>query len=663
MRMKQLALTLLAGILVWSGCMEKDVYQPPQKEEKEYNEFNFSTVAPTTSLEVAYLNTGVQAGVYFELYGEKPVTESEYGYIKREDVTPLFAAYTARDGVFRGTINDFPAYLKKVYIYTPAFYAQTLIEADVENGVIKAMDDEITEDEGPATRIVSKGNGDSYMVKTPRPDAYEGTIWKTWLGDYNRNRNGEIEYKYKGDKLSVKNANSLYEVHSRVINIHKTCPEEYRSYTDMYVNEDAEVAITFLGQNTCWNCSMGYYYYKEGEKPASLNDANVIMLFPNTQDGYWSNNKGAAKRTAGIDRGTAVQLKYYPNIAQGSYQGETNVFPAGYRIGFVIANNAWSNRIPGYTGNNRYRSATSEGLSVDNNGKAIDEPRTAAYRYRDYVMISFEDYNTDENFSDIVITLKSNPVKAITDLPVVDPDPDEDRTTIPLLKGIYAFEDQWPKQGDYDMNDVIVRYDYEMTIDSYNNIYNEGFIFKTFQNYASLVNGLAFQVEGNTKPSAVKYEIRKEGEENFTETQFAYEAADHVYRLTDDIKENMGAEYKVTLIYDKPITQPSKAKPFVYRDFTGDKRWEVHIAREAPTSLMDKSYIGQFDDASVPEKGTYFVRAGKYPFGFFLSGATEKDLAEILDRANEGKEIGTLYEGYNAWVESDGTTHKDWYKK
>lgn len=51
MRMKQLALTFLARILVWSGCMEKDVYQSPQEKEKEYNEFNFSTVAPTTSLE------------------------------------------------------------------------------------------------------------------------------------------------------------------------------------------------------------------------------------------------------------------------------------------------------------------------------------------------------------------------------------------------------------------------------------------------------------------------------------------------------------------------------------------------------------------------------------------------------------------------------------
>lgn len=70
---------------------------------------------------------------------------------------------------------------------------------------------------------------------------------------------------------------------------------------------------------------------------------------------------------------------------------------------------------------------------------------------------------TDENFSDVVITLKSNPVDAITDIPVTNPD--EDKTSIDFLKGTYAFEDLWPSQGDYDMNDVVVRYNYGSTFD------------------------------------------------------------------------------------------------------------------------------------------------------------------------------------------------------
>ena len=237
---------------------------------------------------------------------------------------------------------------------------------------------------------------------------------------------------------------------------------------------------------------MGYYYYKEGEKPTSLNDANIIMLFPNTQDGKWANDRKGAKPTAGINRGTAVQLKYYPKISSGSAEGETTIFPAGYRVGLVIATNAWSNRISGYNKNIKYRAATSRGLSIDDNGNPYDTPRTAAYRYNDFVMVSFEDYINDRNFSDVVVAMKSNPVKAIE----VDPDvdPDNNQTTTEILKGVYAFEDLWPSKGDYDMNDVVVRYNYGKTFDKDNKIYAESFIFKTFQNVAGNNNGLAFRL-------------------------------------------------------------------------------------------------------------------------------------------------------------------------
>lgn len=662
MKAKQTIMALCACILALSGCMEKDVYQEPREEEKEYNEFDYSTTSSNISLEVSYLNCGVEAAVYFELYDEIPVTKGEYNYIKRDDVTPLFAAYTGPKGVYSGTA-ELPAYLKKVYIYTPAFFAQTLIEAEVANGSIVAKDDEMAEE---ATTRVWWGEGDSYMVTTNRkiPDEYKGTRWKTWLGDYDDDRNGEIEYKYKGNDLKVSSDANLYYVHSQVINIYNTCPAEYRSYRDMYLSEDAEVAVTFLGGNTCWNSSLGYYYYKEGEKPASLNNANVIMLFPNTQDGHWRHNGvNAAWKKAGIDRGTIVQLKFYPNIANGNQAEATNTFPKGYRIGLVLANNAWSNRIK--TDNKRYRAATSEGLSIDNSGNAMNEPRTAAYRYGDYVMISFEDHTNDQNFSDVVVTMTSNPVDAITDLP--DVGPDDDYTTTDILKGTYAFEDMWPSTGDYDLNDVMVRYNYEKTFDKDNKIHSEAFIFKTFQNYASLTNGLAFKVLNNSgvTPASAKCEVRKSGEDAFTETtELAYEPADNVYRLTGNIKPDLGAEYKVTLTYSSPITTESGAQPFIYRNTAdGGKRWEMHIAGEKPTSLMDESYYYKDDDASDPAKGIYFVRAGIYPFGFFLSGANEKDLAKMLDSSNESAKISDLYEGYDGWVESKGTENKDWYKQ
>lgn len=655
---KKWMIVAFAALFALSGCLEKDIYQGTKEDGKEFNEFDFSTVQSVTNLEVSYTNSGVEANVYFEVYDEIPVEQGEYTYIKKNGVTPLFAAYTADNSVYKGTI-DLPAYVKKVYIYTPDFFAQTLIEADVTNDNIQASDDAPAEEAGTRATSVWK-NYDSYMATHRNtPDEYRDKRWKTWLGEYNNK--GYIEYEYKGD-LAASWQDDLYASYSRIINSSKDCPEEFKCYSDISIDEDAEIALTFLGQNTCWNCSMGYYYYKEGQAPASLDEADIIMLFPNTQDGRWSNNPQNARPTAGIERLTAVQLIYYPNIASGSRDNATKVFPAGYKVGLVIANNAWSNRVKGFDIHKRYRAATSKGLSIDNSGIPFGSPRTAAYKYDDsFIMVSFEDYVDDRNFSDIVVALKSNPVEAINVDSEVDPD--NELITTELLKGIYAFEDLWPNKGDYDMNDVILHHSYEKTFDKDNNIYAESFIFKTFQNFAGNNNGLAIQLVGGGNPSSATCAIRRPGETEFSETDFTYEKDDNVYILTEDVKGNIATEYKVTLKYDSPASTSSEAHPFIFKNEADGKRWEVHIPKEHPTSKMNMSYFQIRDDASIPEQNIYYVRQGNYPFAFFLSGATEKDISKLLDSKNERTPIDQLYSGYSGWVTSNGKKNQDWYKE
>lgn len=659
---------LTALVLALSSCLKTDVYQGDQESQKEFNDFDFSTVQNSVNLEVNYLNSGVEANVYFEVYGESPVTAGEYSYVKKEGILPLFSAYTNNNGVFTGNI-ELPTYLKKVYIYTPAFFAQTLIESEITNGNIKATDNSPESTKGStkaadesATRATSTfWAHDSYMSTTQgTPEAYSDKRWKNWLGSYNQYKNGEIGYKYNGE-LAARSTDRLYEAQTQVINIHKSCPQEYRSYSDMYINEDAEVAVTFLGQNTCWNCSMGYYYYKNGEEPASLNEADIVMLFPNTQDGQWRNYSTNVWQTAGIDRLTAVQLKYYPHIADGNMEGATTTFPAGYKIGFVLANNAWSNRISGYGANHKYRAATSEGLSVDNGGQTFGTPRTAVYKYGDWVMISFEDHVDDENFSDIVMTLKSNPVDAITDIVTVDPE--DKKITSTNLKGVYAFEDMWPSKGDYDMNDVMVRYEYGKTFDTDNLIYAETFTFKVFENIANNNNGLAFRLNSNGSVSSTTCSVRKAGEKDFTEATLQYEAADNVYILTDNVKNNMEGEYRITVNYSSPVQKESEIQPFIFKNEEGGKRWEVHLPKEKPTSKAVTSYFGTYDDASKPAQNIYYVREGSYPFAIYLSGADVEDLQKSLQKENERIPIDQLYSGYKNWVESNGTQNKDWYKQ
>lgn len=650
----------MAAIAMAGGCArDNSMPTPPPPGQGEYNEYDYATSSPM-SLTIDYGDMGgLPANVYFEVYDTCPVKENESGtaYVKVDGVEPLYAGYTDELGHFNHTI-DLPSYVEKAYVYTPAFYAQTLLEAVRSGNTLTAVAASDASDvkAAPATRA-------GFESRAVTKDG-----WLTWLGSYDNDK-GKIAYPYEGD-LKVKNYTQLFKAHASVFDTTKKCPQEYRSSRDLYLEESAEVVITLLGGNTCWNSSMGYYYYKSGHKPQSLAEANVVMIFPNTQDGGWSNDPAKAKNYKGVDRGTAVQLMYYPEIANGSNEGATTVFPADYRIGFVLATNAWTNRLPGFLGDKKYRAATSDGLSITQNGTPYQIPRTAVFRYTDKasginsVLFSFEDSNFDENFSDVVFTMTSNPVDAVTDIPSVDVN--HGKKTVTLRKGVYAFEDLWPSRGDYDMNDVLVRSDYEKVFNE-KGIYEESFILKTFANYAGNENGLAVTLTGAAATADLEFSTLNPGGEKFEAAQFEREG--NVVLLTPNVKELMGSSYKITAKYKSPVseTQAGTIKPFIYRtkrDGVGEgKRWEVHIPYEAPTARAEMSFFGTGDDKSIPEKGIYYVRAEQYPFAFFLSGASDTDISKLLDPANEKTPIDQIYSGYSGWVSSQGQQNTDWYKK
>lgn len=658
--MKSVTILTIAAMAMAAaaGCSHDNPTPSPEPPAKggEFNEFGFTTTVPVT-LCVDYGDMdGMPSNVYFEVYDTCPVKETETAYARIAGTEPLYAGYTDGQGRFEGTI-ELPSYIRKAYVLTPAFYARTLLEATRSGDMLTAS----AESGAPANAAPA-----STRAKEYHSTAVERDGWKTWLGSYDTTY-GSIGYEYKGD-LKVKNYGALLKAHASVFDTTKKCPEEYRSSRDLYLEKSAEVVITLLGSNTCWNSSMGYYYYKTGNKPKSLADADVVMIFPNTQDGRWSNSPWESRLYQGVERGTAVQLIYYPEIADGSKAGATTVFPADYRIGFVLATNAWTNRLR--AGDKKYRAATSDGLSVNNNGVAYQTPRTAVFRYTDKksginsVLFSFEDHNNDENFSDVVFTMTSNPVDAVTDIPSVDVN--DGKKTANVLRGIYAFEDLWPSRGDYDMNDVMVRSDYEKVFNE-KGVFEESFMLKTFANFAGNANGLAVTLTGAAADAKLEFSVRKPGAETFEAADF--ERDGKVVLLTPDVKETMGATYRITAKYDAPVAeaQAGTIKPFIYRTdrdgLTAGKRWEVHIPYEAPTARAEMSFFGTNDDKSIPEKGIYYVRAENYPFAFFLSGANDGDVAKLLDQTNEKSPIDQVYPAYAEWAATNGEKNKDWYKK
>lgn len=453
----------------------------PANDAAQVNEFDFSTVN-NVALTVDYSACDPVTPVFFRVYNEDPFEGDELN----KNIKPIYSNFTDANGRFSQTI-ELPSYADDLYIFTGDFFIdEQLMNAKVTDN--RAIAKANSSQAAAARRRVSPGSGvltddmtylyqTSYEVDFTTGDNTGNQIyndWKTWLGKWD-SRTGRPDYLLNSDDPSYA---ALTFTEEEMLGIRQSiaaavvrkqeCPMEFRQEADLTLQEDAVVSVTLVGSNTCWNNCLGYYYY-QGDAPTDLKNIHVVMLFPNTQDGhsqfintekYKSNYNG----NIALERGDAVKLIYYPQIAEGKKDGATLTFPAGTKIGFLLKSNGWGMQKP--RGNVKY-------------------------------------YN-------------------------------------------------------------------------------------------------------------------------------AYKAG--------------------------------KVKPFIYRNEADSKRWEVHIAKEAPTAKMNMSYFGTEDDKSDLSKKLYYVGSSNYPFAFKLAGVgIDAFKNTILKRANESKAIDVFFPDFLEWSKSNGAKKKDWY--
>lgn len=636
------AIVLTMGI---SSCVdsEKDLRQEVPGEEINTSDF---TTERTVQVEINYTNPNSR--VPFFIYDKNPLTIGENTVSLDESIKPLDAAWTDDQGQFSGEM-ELPAYVSDIYIVSTSPFVTLSMKGKVTNGILKVSDT----DEQPVSRASKYASPVTYEA-----NRFEKLGWKNSLGYFDP-KSGEVQYVYKGFDpkltLSTSEMNELSTTINKVLNTHGSCPQEYRTAADLYVNDNnTAVVLTALSGWTCWNSSLGYYYYRKDQPIKSLSEVDIYTVFPNTQMTW--NNGNNESNPRGVKAGTAVQLKYF----DAEHPEGTN-FPAGYNIGFVLACNAWSTYFTGFNSYKEainYFSCSTKGLS--NKGANGVDVHTAMFKDSNKnIAIAFEDFKDDDNFTDVIFSLKANP--EIINVPEVG----EDLNTTVEKSGIYAFEDLWPKAGDYDMNDVLVQYTYQKTFNVYNEILKEAFIFKPLVSTSQAVynNGLAFRMK-DAGSVVTEDAVKSNSSEEFTPATLKHESG-NVILLTEGVKTNPTAQYKVSVNYQKGQKLKETAiDAFIYRPSTNNTRLEVHCPMERPTDQVNVSLFGQEDDRSEPGKGIYYVsdKNNVYPFAFYLSNATEKDIAPLLDPNNEKTPISDLYPKFIDWGKNNGT-NTDWYKK
>ena len=245
--------------------------------------------------------------------------------------------------------------------------------------------------------------------------------------------------------------------------------------------------------------------------------------------------------------------------------------------------------------------------------------------------------------------------------------------------GSLVFEDLYPGKGDYDFNDLVIDYNFDIykTDNEIVDSIKATFIIKAFG--ASFKNGFGFQfpsIDPNDITSVTGYSLKPttifDLNSNGTEanqSKATFIAYDDPTVLMLYPGSGIGVNTTPGVLYVEPDTivlhiifEPNTItyedldignfNPFIV--INENINCEVHLTNHEPTDLFDLSLFGTFQDDSDPSIGRYFLTENNLPWAI--------NIPENLDYVIEKTEINLGYLKFIEWAESGGTVYEDWYK-
>lgn len=223
--------------------------------------------------------------------------------------------------------------------------------------------------------------------------------------------------------------------------------------------------------------------------------------------------------------------------------------------------------------------------------------------------------------------------------------------------GTVAFEDLWPLSGDYDFNDLALKYKVVLVLNSDNNAVQIDIICNIKSNMAGFTNGIGIEIDGLTDPinqvESVTGPSYTEGYINLNSNGTEANQDNVVVILTDN-PNNLLNETTVSIKLTNPtntiLIGAAPFKPFLIINKIREN--EVHLKGNSVTSLGNNiSNIGNGNNHD-PD-GDYLSSTG-YPWGL-----------NIIHDFKVPKESVSIREAYNYfedWAISGGNTNQDWYK-
>lgn len=652
--------------LLFSGCTKDSVYDPGNSGNGESN-FDFATTR-SVSLQADYCMPGQKA--VLKAYGENPIVSENGQAVKKAGVKALLTAYTDGDSRFSG-VMDLPIATSTVYLYSESYGFPSCIEMQVTGNSIRFNLEEY------ASRLRT-GNTARTSIPVSRTTSAGNYYNIHFIGDWDgdglpyylegENHNGIFypSYNYELPQgllnriekvLLPGNDNSQYAKPSETVNIN--------------VQEDAGLTLVFVQELALWRNAMGYYYYETQNPPKTAEEFEKLpkyLAFPNCSMLNWSGESGVVgSHMPPLCPGNRMKLVYYDEAGNAR-----DKFPKGTTVGWFMLPDAFEVSRDGVGKLNitspRY------GICYSNNEFNKGEEKRCLSIYDEAstkTIIGFED-GGDNDFKDVLFYVESDPEDAIydPDKPTTDPD-DYPPITADPTEGTLAFEDLWPSQGDYDMNDVVVSYSTTFTLDKDNRIIGIKDVFTPLHEGGKLKSAFGYQL--NTSAGDIESVTIENGSSTAQQANGLETKQDKpTILLFDDIAQAVkNGPITVTIKLKGNMTLETMTRKLLYNPFIcvnvdgfvpAVSRREVHLTNYPPTSLADLSEFGRNDDKTslgkdgLPDGKSYYMTSDLHPFAIDLA-ITDYRIPD------ERVKIDDFYPEFTSWARSGGQTNTDWYLK
>ena len=242
-----------------------------------------------------------------------------------------------------------------------------------------------------------------------------------------------------------------------------------------------------------------------------------------------------------------------------------------------------------------------------------------------------------------------------------------------LGNGTYAFEDMWPQKGDYDFNDVVVSYRYTNVLNSQNQSvrlkmdmtlkavgagFHHGFGIELELDKSevesvtgNVLNGSLVTVEANgleanqNKAVVIIFNNTFDHMKPAAGAQFVNTVENETY--VEPVTFNIVVEFTAPI--DRAAVGYTPFNPFIF--LSNDRSKEIHLAGKEPTSLANQELFGTEDDDSGA--GKYYQDENNLPWAIHVM--------HEFRYPEEKMRINTVYNKFNIWGLSNGTSYQDWY--